>query len=315
MISNPGKGPPRVSLTGRPQPTAGTKGLLIGLFTVGTTDPARVFEVPGRRSTSPGDLGAAGPRGPEATRPADACGQLLLRPAVRHRQRRRVARFRHPRRRGHHLHCRGVHGSGGSGRHLSVRPDPGLGDDGPVRCPAVSGSRRHPAHGHAGWTSSATGCRTSSTAAGPCDGPCKKQPGDATTRFFAPTTLIASNDSISDEFIKLHSNKGGTCFGDSGGPNLLGGTNIVLGLFVANSICSGNTYSYRWTPPRLWPGSRRPSARTEPACSRRPPTQRGWALAAAHRGHSRRAGVRPVRWRPGRPRSSRSCPYPSIARS
>ena len=82
---------------------------------------------------------------------------------------------------------------------------------------------------------------------GPCEGPCKKQPGDSTTRFFAPTTLIASNNSISDEFIKLHSNKGGTCFGDSGGPNLLGGTNIVLAVnsFVANSICSGNTYSYR----------------------------------------------------------------------
>jgi hypothetical protein len=82
---------------------------------------------------------------------------------------------------------------------------------------------------------------------GPCGGPCKKQPGDATTRFFAATTLIASNDSISDEFIKLHSNKGGTCFGDSGGPNLLGGTNIVLAVnsFVANAICSGNTYSYR----------------------------------------------------------------------
>ena len=82
---------------------------------------------------------------------------------------------------------------------------------------------------------------------GPCGGPCKKQPGDATTRFFAPTTLIASNNSISAEFIKLHSNKGGTCFGDSGGPNLLGGTNIVLAVnsFVANAICSGDTYSYR----------------------------------------------------------------------
>ena len=82
---------------------------------------------------------------------------------------------------------------------------------------------------------------------GPCAGPCKKQNGDSATRFFAPTTLIASNNSISDEFIKLHSNKGGTCFGDSGGPNLLGGTNIVLAVnsFVANLVCSGNTYSYR----------------------------------------------------------------------
>jgi len=82
---------------------------------------------------------------------------------------------------------------------------------------------------------------------GPCDPNCRKTPGESATRFYAPTTLVASNNSISDEFLKLHSNKGGTCFGDSGGPDLLGGTNIVLGVnsFVANSICSGNTYSYR----------------------------------------------------------------------
>lgn len=82
---------------------------------------------------------------------------------------------------------------------------------------------------------------------GPCDGPCKPQPGAAFTRFFGQTRLIASNNSISGEFIKLHANNGGTCFGDSGGPDLLGGTHTVLAVnsFVANSICSGDTYSYR----------------------------------------------------------------------
>jgi hypothetical protein len=66
-------------------------------------------------------------------------------------------------------------------------------------------------------------------------------------RYAAQTTLIASNDRISGEFIKLHANKGGTCFGDSGGPNLLGDTNTVLAVnsFVANNLCAGNTYSYR----------------------------------------------------------------------
>lgn len=82
---------------------------------------------------------------------------------------------------------------------------------------------------------------------GPCGGPCTPRPGDIFTRFYAQTTLIASNNSISDEFIKLHSNKGGICFGDSGGPDLLGGRNIVLAVnsFGANSVCAGNTYSYR----------------------------------------------------------------------
>ncbi|HEY2905999.1 MAG TPA: trypsin-like serine protease, partial [Vicinamibacterales bacterium] len=59
------------------------------------------------------------------------------------------------------------------------------------------------------------------------------------------------NDVLSREFIKLTANpaqgKGGTCFGDSGGPDLLGGTDIVLGVnsFVTNTNCAGVTYSQR----------------------------------------------------------------------
>lgn len=82
---------------------------------------------------------------------------------------------------------------------------------------------------------------------GPCAGPCMPQPGDAFTRFYGQTTLISSNDRISSQFIKLHSNGSGACFGDSGGPDLLGGTNTVLALnsFGLTALCSGNSYSYR----------------------------------------------------------------------
>lgn len=71
------------------------------------------------------------------------------------------------------------------------------------------------------------------------------------TRYYAPTELITSKDVISDEYIKLTANpaqgKGGTCFGDSGGPDLLGGTNIVLAVnsFVNSYNCTGVTYSNR----------------------------------------------------------------------
>jgi hypothetical protein len=71
--------------------------------------------------------------------------------------------------------------------------------------------------------------------------------GNAFTRFVGGTTLIASNDRLSSEFVKLHGNSATTCFGDSGGPALLGGTNVVLAVtaFGVNDLCAGNSYSYR----------------------------------------------------------------------
>lgn len=71
------------------------------------------------------------------------------------------------------------------------------------------------------------------------------------TRFFAPSQLIQSNNVASVEFIKLTANPsqgtGGVCFGDSGGPDLLGGTRTVLAVnsYVTNTNCAGVTYSNR----------------------------------------------------------------------
>lgn len=63
-------------------------------------------------------------------------------------------------------------------------------------------------------------------------------------RMTAPAELHSGNSSFGDEFLKLSE---GSCFGDSGGPNLLGGTDTLLALnsFVTNERCNGVTYSYR----------------------------------------------------------------------
>jgi hypothetical protein len=87
---------------------------------------------------------------------------------------------------------------------------------------------------------------------GPCGGPCKPAVGDVFSRFYGMTTLIASNDVISKEFIKLHANKVGVCHGDSGGPDLLGTTNIILAVnsFGNGQQCQSNTFSYRVDTPQ-----------------------------------------------------------------
>jgi hypothetical protein len=70
-------------------------------------------------------------------------------------------------------------------------------------------------------------------------------------RMYAPGALVSGNFKHSDEFIRFSLNpgggSGGTCFGDSGGPDLLGGTDTVLAVnsYVTNVNCSGVGYSQR----------------------------------------------------------------------
>lgn len=62
---------------------------------------------------------------------------------------------------------------------------------------------------------------------------------------------------VSAEFLRLALNpgggSGGLCFGDSGGPDLLRGTNVVLGVnsYVTNVNCSGVGYSSRVDIPEV----------------------------------------------------------------
>jgi hypothetical protein len=73
----------------------------------------------------------------------------------------------------------------------------------------------------------------------------------AFTRYYAPSHLIAGKFYWSNEYLRLTTNpaqgKGGTCFGDSGGPDLLGGTDIILAVnsYVPNGNCAGVSYSNR----------------------------------------------------------------------
>lgn len=81
--------------------------------------------------------------------------------------------------------------------------------------------------------------------------------GGPRTRMYAPSELVSGQFTHSDEFMKLALNasngSGGTCFGDSGGPDLLGGTDTVLSVnsYVSNVNCSGVGYAQRVDVPEV----------------------------------------------------------------
>lgn len=76
-------------------------------------------------------------------------------------------------------------------------------------------------------------------------------------RNYAPSELVSGKFVHSAEYMRLALNpgggSGGTCFGDSGGPDLLGGTSTVLAVnsYVTNVNCSGVGYSARVDVPEV----------------------------------------------------------------
>jgi len=80
---------------------------------------------------------------------------------------------------------------------------------------------------------------------------------DPFDRMVALSELVSRDFRQSDDYLRLSQNpshgKGGGCFGDSGGPNLQGGTDIVLGVtsFGTNVNCDGVGYSSRVDTPEV----------------------------------------------------------------
>jgi hypothetical protein len=76
-------------------------------------------------------------------------------------------------------------------------------------------------------------------------------------RLFAPSKLVSGKFVHAAEYMRLSLNPGGgtggTCFGDSGGPDLLAGTGTVLAVnsYVTNINCSGVGYSSRVDIPEV----------------------------------------------------------------
>ena len=75
--------------------------------------------------------------------------------------------------------------------------------------------------------------------------------------MYAPSELVSGNFVHSAEYLRLALNpgggSGGTCFGDSGGPDLLGGRTPCSGWnsYVTNVNCGGVGYSSRVDIPEV----------------------------------------------------------------
>lgn len=76
-------------------------------------------------------------------------------------------------------------------------------------------------------------------------------------RLYAPSEMVSGKFVHASEYMRLSMNPGGgtggTCFGDSGGPDLLGGTDTVLAVnsYVTNYNCAGVGYSARVDIPQV----------------------------------------------------------------
>lgn len=77
-------------------------------------------------------------------------------------------------------------------------------------------------------------------------------------RFYATANLLSNKYAISDTFMMCSSNaakgKGGTAFGDSGGPVLLGNSDTILAVtsFGPDANCAGVSYYCRVDNPDVW---------------------------------------------------------------